>query len=268
MMYMEDLILQNRETNETNKSYKSCFVIAHKYNRNYMSFIKFYVNNIQTHYENALILIVDNNSKYFQDIRERLGHYRNIVFLTNDSECKFELGAYKTGIEYLVNMGIISNYDFFIFTQDTFILKRKYDFNQLFENKTTACAINSWINGKYDEYYHYPICQQVLKSLHLENSIDKLSLCWCCSFVLHTSKVLDFFDTVKEIVITTKHESQQSERFLSAILYRLNNDRIHDIDGCIHNMAYNCWTIDLFTEETNFHFVKRIQQKTENTPDL
>ena len=47
---------------------KVCFIISHFYNRNYTSYIKYYIDNIQYFYNDSLIIIVDNNSKYIADI--------------------------------------------------------------------------------------------------------------------------------------------------------------------------------------------------------
>ena len=53
-------------------NYKVCFIIALKYIRGYVSFIDYYVDNIKLFYPNSLIVIVDNNSKYIEDVYEKL----------------------------------------------------------------------------------------------------------------------------------------------------------------------------------------------------
>jgi hypothetical protein len=253
----------------TTDNYKMCFIIAHKYYRNYTSYIEYYVDNIRKCYgEDALILVVDNNSTYFQDIREKLQDRKNVVLMVNETECKFELGAYNVGIRYLIDNSLLDVYDFYVFTQDTFILKQKYDFGRFIENNITACTINSWIHGKNDGFYGHGLSQQVLKSIHLENSIDQLSLCWCCSFVLHKSKLVPFLEITQDLKIVCRIESEACERFLSGILYHLNGNKIEDIDGGREDLTYDWNGVDLLREETQYHFLKLCQSKTEQTRDV
>jgi hypothetical protein len=60
---INDIILQNIEDykNETNDDYNVCFIISCKYNRNYITYIKYYVDNIIKYYTNYLIIIINNN---------------------------------------------------------------------------------------------------------------------------------------------------------------------------------------------------------------
>ena len=250
------------------QEYKICFIISHRYYRNYQSYLKYYIDNINTFYENSLILVVDNNSKYLNDISSLFADYKNVMFLINETICKFEIGAYKVGIRFIYENNLINNYDYYIFTQDNFILKNKFDFNTLTANNTTACALNTYTRGKHE--YYYDTTQRVLAKLNLQNSIDKLTLCWCNSFVLHKSMIFMFFEIVKDIIITVRRDSCCSERYLSGILYYLNNNVMTSIDGDIeiHNLKYDCWTVDLLKDNIKERFfMKKVQQKTENTPD-
>ena len=253
------------------ENYNVCFIIALKYYRNYQTHIKYYVDNIQKYYKNAFTIIVDNNSTYIQDIDETFKGYENLVIITNIGECKFEIGAYKAGINYLITNDLIDTYDYCVFTQDNFVLKNKYDFDNLRKNNTLACTINSWTKSHSDQLFISPISQKILSSLNLQNSIHLLSLCWCNSFILHKSKILEFLDIVKDIVVTKRMESDYSERYLSGILYHLNNRIIADIDGDIEilNIHYDCWKVDVINDIIpNCFFVKRVQQKNEKTVDL
>ena len=72
---------------------KVIFIIAHKYFRGYESYIEYYINNIKKFYEKSLIIVVDNNSNYKDDIFDKLKIYDNVVLLDNDIKCKFEIGA-------------------------------------------------------------------------------------------------------------------------------------------------------------------------------
>jgi hypothetical protein len=247
-----------------------CFIISHRYYRNYPSYIKYYIDNINNFYENSLIIIVDNNSKYLDDIKTLLNNYTNIIILVNNTECKFEIGAYKVGINYIINNNLLENYDYYIFTQDNFILKNKFDFNILINNNTKACALNTFT--KYKEAYYNEITLNILRKINLENRIDELTLCWCNSFILNKSVVIDFLNITKDIIITSRYNgSVHSERYLSGILYYLNNYIMTSIDGDIefHNLKYDCWTVNLIEDNIpERFFIKKVQQKTENTIDI
>jgi hypothetical protein len=97
-----------------------------------------------------------------------------------------------------------------------------------------------------------------------------LTLCWCCSFILNKLKVTDFLNVTKDIIITNRIESSCSERYLSGILYYLNDYIMDSIDGDIelHNLKYDCWNVNLIEDNISERFfVKKVQQKTENTAD-
>jgi len=254
--------------------YKPCFIISHRYYRNYPSYVLQYIQNINKFYTNNFILIVDNNSKYLHDIIIQINELNlpNIVILINNTECKFELGAYKVGISYLFTNNLLDTYDYYIFTQDTFILKNNYDFNILNQNNTLACPLYTY-NVGYDHFFQSEISQTVLRNLHLENRINELSnelsLCWCQSFVLNKSKVFEFYNITKDIIITTRYESECSERYLCGILYYLNNYILTSIDGESNDpFLQYCLHVDLINETTNKYFLKRLQQKNENTLDI
>jgi hypothetical protein len=255
-------------------NYKVAFIISHKYYRNYESYIQYYVDNIQKFYENSLIIIVDNNSNHLEDIVQKFVNYNNVVILTNNSNCKFEIGAYNVGIRYLIDQNLTDIYDYCVFTQDNFVLKNKYDFNKLTNTNTTACTLYTFKNAMRDEYlYHSPISFSIFSKIfdinNINNIIPKLSLCWCNSFILHKSKICDFLNITKDLTITTRYESMCSERFLSGILYFLNNSIITninlDLNKDIDNLSYDCWKINLINGNVSEYFAKRVQQKNENT---
>jgi hypothetical protein len=250
-------------------NYKVAFIISHRYYRSYQSYIKYYVDNIKHYYNDSLIIIVDNNSKYICDIMEIFKDYNNVIILNNDTECKFEIGAYKVGINYILSNNLLENYNYFTFTQDNFILKNKYDFNHLILNNITACALNTF--NKHKEEYYNPVTHDILTKINLQDRIDELTLCWCSSFILNNSKIIDFLNIVKDIIITQRWQSCCSERYLSGILYYLNNYRMISIDGDIETreiLKYDCWTVDLINDPIpERYFVKKVQQKTEKTVD-
>jgi len=245
--------------------HRPCFIISHRYYRNYQSYILYYIENIQTFYENSLIILVDNNSKYLDDIKKQLNP--EIIVLVNDTECKFEIGAYKVAINYIVSNNLLNDYDYYVFTQDNFIIKNKYDFNILDKNNTFAAALDIFKLSN-NEFYQNQIVMNVLKSINLEKKIDNLTLCWCNSFVLNKTKVIDYLNIVKDIIIVNRNQSEASERYLSGVLYYLNNHIMTSINNINSSKKYDCWNIDLINDSfPGIYFVKRVQQKNERIID-
>lgn len=223
-------------------NYKPCFIISHKYYRSYTSYIQYYVDNIQKFYPNSLCIIVDNNSKYIEDIIKKFQNYKDVTILTNVSLCKFELGAYKFGIHYLIENKLLNKYDYIVFSQDTFILKNKYDFNTLRDNNISAISFGSGQKGCYHYgMFHSEPSLRVLTRVNLLDSIHNLSVCWCHSFILHNSKVEELLDITNDIIITTRHESEYSERYLDAILFYFNNNKHYTMNYIEEEgeMSYN-----------------------------
>ena len=247
-----------------------CFVIANKYYRNYPSYIQHYVDNIQKYYNNSLCIIVDNNSKYISDIIDKLKDYKNVIILENNSLCKFELGAYKIGIKYLIQNNLIENYEYFVFSQDTFVLKNKFNFNTFKEHNVVACPIIIGPVGHHIEMLSAPQSQIVLKRLNLHNSIDKIAFCWANTFILHKSKLTAFVDITNDIIITKKIETEWCERYIAAILYYLNNYincSLNTILNILYTPSYNCHTVDIYDEHLSEYFVKKIHFKSELTTE-
>ncbi len=241
---------------------KLFFIIAHKYYRNYVNYTEFYVKNIKKFYPNSQIIIVDNNSTHknpcFETIRND-----GVIILDNDNLCKFELGAYKVAINYLNNNKLIEKGSYFIFSQDNFILKNKYDFNNLKSEDVRACPIVSWDN----DWEFFFICRPILESLGLLSDLEKVNFCWCNSFILRSDKILEFYNYIKDIIIVDRIGSMATERYLPRIFWELNNKKNFDIDGKIEDLDYYCHTVDITDDVSNF-FCKISQQKNEKTIDL
>ena len=258
----------NIENINNNDNYNICFIISCKYNKNYIIYIKYYVDNIIKYYKNYLIIIVDNNSLYINELIQIFNflNYKNIIILSNNNECKFEIGSYNFGILYLLKNNLINKYDYYIFTQDNFILKNKYDFNILKNNKIYACPIN-----EHDEKpFFYPniteYAYEILKKINLYDNLDKITFCWCNSFILHNSKIIDFYNYTKDIIIVNRFESECCERYLPRILYELNNHKNYNIDGFMNNIKYNLHSNHINTNIFSY-FEKKIQGKTEKTQE-
>lgn len=246
---------------------KPVFIIAHKYFRGYQSYLKHYVENILDFYgDNCYIVIVDNNSNYPEDIFQTLPNKNNIKILINEIESKFELGAYQVGIKYIIENNLLEKYDYYVCTQDNFIMKNRLDFDSLFENSVYACPINSY----YQDHGHYDLTTRILNDLELNDNLDKVTFCWCCSFIVHKDKINQLYDYLKKIIIRVRRDSEAAERYLARILWELNEHKNNDIDGDIRTLEerhYYCWTVDPFMPATSF-FVKKVQQKNENTKDM
>jgi hypothetical protein len=250
----------------TEDNYRVCFIIAHRYYRNYESDIQYYVDNIQKYYKNSFTIIVDNNSKYIDDIKQHLYNYSNLVILSNETACKFEIGAYKVGINYLIDNNLVNVYDYVIFSQDNFVLTNKYDFNLLKDDGIKGCALGMGDSQHHYEHFYETDAQIILKMLGLENLIDKIGLVWCASFILHNSKLLEFLNITKDIIITIRHQSCCSERYLAAILYYFNDSKNRGLYD-ITNLHYDCWTVDIKNNNYKYCFMKRVQQKNQDTLD-
>jgi len=244
---------------------KIVFIIAHKYIRGHATYLKYYTDNIKKYYPHALTIVVDNNSNHVDEIFQTLEQSDRLVLLTNNIDCKFEIGAYRVGMRYLIDNNILDDYKYIACTQDTFVLKNKYDFNILNTQNTTACTINSF----HQDGLFQHASNAILAQLGLDNNLDKITFCWCNSFIIATTKVHQLMGYFEQLTIQRSVEREVSERYLARILWELNDYTNTDIDGNISNLDqhYNCHTVDIVNATTPTYFVKRAHQRTENTPD-
>lgn len=245
---------------------KPCFIIAHKYFRGYESYLKYYIENIQKHYPDALTVVVDNNSKYSDDVFRPVRDKDNLILLENDIESKFELGAYQVGIRYVLENNLLDEYDYFVMTQDNFVLKNKYDFNILKDSNRTATPINSF----YADGECAAVVNHVMGNLQMNDNWDKVNFCWCSSFIVAKEKLKQLQSYLEKIVVRHRWESAAGERYLARLLWELNDrEDCGDIDGSAADLAvrhYDTWTVNIHDDATSY-FVKKVQQKTENTVD-
>lgn len=238
-----------------------CFIIACKVYKNYPSYLEFYVSNIKEYYPSALILLVDNNSTYKQyyDIFKNT----SVVILENTSESKFEVGAYKFATEYIKNNNI--KYDYYICSQDTFVLVNKYDFNTLIKDNVKACALEHF-------YFHRAHNQhiEVLTKLNIYDPNENFLCCWCASWCCDHNTLLKINDMLYSITPKTRDESMQTERYMGKILKMLNNNISYSIEKGTEGHKYDCHRVEITSESaknSGSYFVKRAQQKNETTPE-
>ncbi len=242
---------------------KVIFIIAHKYFKGRESYLDLYINNINKFYGtpflgreasgyDTLIIIVDNNSDDFDTSLYRL--HKNVIFLENNIESKYEIGAYTVGIDYILKNNLLSIYDYFVFTQDNFIIKNKYDFNILCENNIKACTIVSYHQDKE----HEDIRTEMLNSINLNNNIDKITFCWGNCFICHKEQIENLYNYIKKIIVKTKSDSQATERIMARVLWSLNDHRNFDIDGDMLLLPYDCHKVNLY-DDVGTYFCKRVQ---------
>jgi hypothetical protein len=220
------------------ENYRTCFMIAMCYQRQYPSYIKIYVDNIKRLYKNSFIVIVDNNSKNVKDIYDTFNDYSDMVIIENDSNSKYELGAFIFGIKWIIENNKVNDFNYYIFTQDTLVLTNKYDFNILNNNNILACSIvefnqNEMIDPKTGNVYLDPERREILEPLGLYNFLEQITLCWGCNFICSNTKLLPLFDYIKNIQLNNKRDSEASERYMARIIFELNNHRNFNIDGYV-----------------------------------
>jgi len=243
------------------------FIISHKYFRGYESYIEYYVNNIQNFYENALTIIVDNNSEYKEDVFINFMGKENIILLDNNIDSKFEIGAYTVGLKYIIDNNLQNQYDYIVLTQDTFVIKNKFNFETLSNIGVTSCplvGIKENSKGHNDVFGDFSLYEEVLSRLNLYNNMDKISFCWCNSFAINTSKTLELFSYFSKIKIVNRVQSCDSERFLARIIYELNEGENYSLDSDFLSLKYDCHSVDI-RSNVEHYFVKRSQGKTELT---
>jgi hypothetical protein len=247
---------------------KIVFIIAHKYIKGYISYTEHYINNINKFYENALIIVVDNNSISKDDIFDDLKKYENVVLLDNNIESKFELGAYTVGLRYLIDNNLYKDYDYITMTQDTFIIKNRYDFNELHKRNVTACPLvgckidtnNKTFTGVQFDHMDYYV--PLMESIGLSGRWHEMSFCWCTSFVIKSTKINDLLHYLNQIVIKERWQSCAGERYMARILLELNDGENYSLDCDLREVAskYDCHSVDLFSDLPVF-FAKRSQAK-------
>jgi len=256
-------------------SKKLCFIIAHKYSIKFKSYIKYYVDNIQKFYKDSFILIVDNNSNNIENILNIFNNYNNLKIIINNSNAKFELGAYNEGIRYILTNNLLNKYEYFVFSQDNYVLKNKFDVKkELIDKNILACSFSK-IEKKDGTPFEYnylrtnPYCVYIFNKINCLDKITEFGIAWCSSFILHKSKINDYYNIVKDIVVKGNHEGRcAGERFLSGICYYLNNNKYVSLgnENSVNPeiLGYDVWTVDIVNDNLSNYFVKKVQQKVDH----
>lgn len=258
---------------------KICFVIALKYYRTHPVYIREYVDNIRKHYTDSFIIIVDNNSEHIEDITFE---YDNVIIITNTSDQKFELGAYNLGIKYIIDNGLTEKYEYYTFTQETFMLCEKFDIGELANNGVKACPlvcskqgsfarefINEFVFGRKET-----LIIDTITELGLTSKIPELTFCFASSFILHKSKLSNFNKMTSHIKILNKIHSQCCERFLAGIFYILNdgvNTALEDklVDDFYSSICPgNIIKLTYFTKYLHFRNENTIEKKNTHETKL
>jgi hypothetical protein len=241
-----------------------CFIIACKIYNNYKCYLPFYVSKIKEYYPNALTILVDNNSKN-PEIFKTLKNQENVIVIENTSDSKFEVGAYKIATEYIKINNL--KYNYYICTQDTFILVNKYDFNIL-KNNNINCAAISHFNWKEVGNNIINNHFKVLTYLNLYDPNEIFMGCWAASWVCNHSSLIIIYNLLKDIKPIIRQDSEQTERYMGKILKMLNNGINFSIENSIMGENYDIYNIEPILEKkiiVNNYFVKHSQGKTENT---
>jgi len=241
---------------------KICFFIACKVYKNYKSYLAFYVKNILNFYPNATILLVDNNSKYFE-FYQQFKDEPNVIILENTSAQKFELGAYNFATKYIIDNNL--QFDFYVCTQDNVVMVNNLDFNILIDHDIFACSTATFIFSRSQDLHI-----EVLSQLNLYDPDEKFLCNSWNSWIVNHANLLNIYQLTKSLIITTRHQSMQTERYMGKVLKMLNNNVSISIDGPSEFHTYNCFAVDPTTIEIKndkYIFIKVVQNKTELTEE-
>jgi hypothetical protein len=248
---------------------KLCFIIACRVSKNHKTYIDFTIKNINQLYPDSTIILVDNNSinpEYF----EKFKSMKNIIYLLNISESKYELGAYNFAIEYIKNNKL--KFDYYTCLQDLVIPVNKYDYNKLLKENINAICIYRFHSDKLC-FYNDETCsyhKDFLKSKNISD-IDDFKGCTYASFVINHKHILKLNELTKDLIIKERKQSEGTERILAKLISVFNNNYDMSVDGFYEDIKYDVKTVDPKSEETKklgYHFIKVSQGKNNNTKEL
>jgi hypothetical protein len=226
-----------------------CFILAHKYIRGYTSFIQLYINNIRAFYGvQALILVVDNQSAGLEDVfPPNNTHDSQVIILQNDGQINgfYDVGAYIFGLKWLIKQGRFRDYEYFVFSQDTYINIQPLDFGGLVQAELWACPVVSCFPGQNSLANQHPHCADVRTILEglrprtaeggktlYDYRVDA-PLCFANTFLVHQSRIFELYYYIKDFCLIYKPHMEIYERVLPCILCDLNEGRSAALDGLI-----------------------------------
>jgi hypothetical protein len=81
--------------------------------------------------------------------------------------------------------------------------------------------------------------KSVLIPLGLYSCMNNYTGRYGVSFVYNKTKIHELFNYIKNIVVTSPIEAEQSERYMGRIIYELNNHSTFNIDGYMYDNLNN-----------------------------
>ena len=178
---------------------------------------------------------------------------------------------------------MLKEYYYYVFTQDTYILKNKYYFEELEENGVLACPV-SYAHGIQDipiqqikpylEYlgiYDSNIQYNEIPIINPEDItpdiLNKVLHCYCSVFIVHMTKIIELYGYISKLKLTKRIDSELFERYFAYVLYKLNNNKNYQIDFNPYSL-YDKYNVNLLDDFDNGFFAKQQQRKRENVVDL
>jgi DNA-binding XRE family transcriptional regulator len=245
-----------------------CFIIACRVSKNHKTYINYTIENINNFYPNSTIILVDNNSIYSEYFNQFKG-MKNLIYLLNTSESKYELGAYNFAIEYIKKNNLHFNY--YTFLQDLLIPVNKYDYEYLLNNHINAICIYRFHSDKLNYYIDNSYHKDFLEKKNI-NVTDNFKGCTFHSFIINYEFLIKLNDLTKELIIKERKQSEGTERIMGKLFDYFNNDIYYDgIDGFVEDIKYDIKTVDPSTQETKqlgYYFIKVSQGKNNDTVEL
>lgn len=247
---------------------KLCFIIACRVSKNHKSYIDFTVQNINNLYSNSTIILVDNNSVY-PEYFEQFKNVKNVIYLLNTSDQKYELGAYNFALKYIKSNNMI--FDYYTCLQDLLIPINKYNYNKLKDNKINALCI--YIFDTKFLCHRNNVCKVYKIFLNIKNIKHNNDFKGCTyhSFIINYEYFKKLNELTKDLIIKERKNSEGTERILGKLINVFNNNYENSVDGNFEDIKYDVKTVDPKSEETKqlgYHFIKVSQGKDNNTKEL
>jgi hypothetical protein len=198
-----------------------------------------------------------NNASSYTEFFDRFINTPNLIIIENISESTYELGAYIFATNYIIHKNL--NFDYYICTQDTFVLVNEFNLNELKLNNTTACSIS---NFSFDRMFD--LHKNVLMQLNMYEPNYTFLGCWCSSFCVTHEKLLQIYTILKDTHMKTKQDSIECERFMGYILNILNDRKSTSIEKGYEGYNYDVFSTEPSSDRLNY-FIKCIQGKNNHT---